>query len=175
MTKTIEAVVVTANERAFLAMRGTDAGTFGELACLDGATDDFSAEWSEFRDSLNAGKGDHHVIASPGEGTHQPRMNVVEVDSGDGGKSVWIARDFQEIGAAQAGDASVRLVTDKAKAIALAQKGTMATAGQADIDDAAAPLTADLAVSFMEPTHRPNPMSAHTAYEAFGDLEITEV
>lgn len=175
----IEAVVVTANQKAYLAMRAWDniSGDEG-VARLDAGntgSQGFESEWSQFRSTLPAASEGHHVIRSDASDAAAPKVNVVELDEGKGQRSIWISRGFKEIGKAASDDGQVVVVTDKAKAIALAAKASATAANQADIDNAAGALPVGFSVSFLEDgagaDHR---LQAHGAYDAYGDLEYCD-
>ena len=83
----IEAVVFTANQKAYLAMRGTDG-----VARLDDEANSeqgFNNEWSQFRSSLPKDTKGHHVINTDDSTSAAPRVNVVELDEGKGQRSIW--------------------------------------------------------------------------------------
>lgn len=180
----IEAVVFTANQKAYLAMRDwdkTDTEAGEGVARLDasaGGSQGFANEWTQFRASLPAETAGHHVINSDMGGASAPKVNVVELDEGRGQRSIWIARGFKEIGKSEADDAQVVVVTDKAKAIALAAKASASAASQADIDKASAGLPVGFSVSFLEDrasaASSGDRLQAHGNFEAYCDMEASD-
>ena len=173
----IEAVIFAAKQKSYLAMRrwGTTEQNAAGVSRLDdaaGPVSEFAEEWSEFRSGFLGADAGHHVVSGNNRGETEPYINVLEITEDDGPASTWIARGYRELGAADADEPQIRVVTDQAKAADLAAKALSASACQDDIDAASAEVAVGFSVSFMNTPGASAPMG--TALENFGDLEASD-
>lgn len=176
----IEAVIFSAKQKSYLAMRRWDEAPHNvngvsriDAASTSGeAKSGFAHEWAQFRTGFLGADDGHHVIEGTTPGEQRPDINFLEVKEDCGSTSTWVARGYRELGASDTHEPQITIVTDKTMAADLAEKSMGATASQDDIDAAAAQLAVGFSVSFLDTPGSTAPMGG--ALANFGDMESSD-